>query len=73
MTIINVQHRKGATTEAYTAKISYHKMEFKVVYDCQTGNLIIDKWYLLDEGELGELRNRLVTYFQRTTGERKAS
>lgn len=73
MTIINVQHRKGATTEAYAAKISYHKLKFKVVYDCLSGNLIIDKWYLLDEGELVELRKQLTAYFEQTTGERKVS
>lgn len=73
MTIINVRHRKGATTEAYAAKVLYRKVRFNATYDCITRNLVIDKWYLFEDGELSSLRQQLDKYFQSLVSESKAS
>ena len=73
MTIINVRHRKGATTEAYAAKVLYRKVRLNATYDCINGNLVIDKWYLFNDDELSSLRQQLGKYFQSLSSKPKAS
>jgi len=61
--ITNVKHRKGNTTDAYTAKISYKTTNMNVTYNCQNGDIVIDKWYLLSEDELTSLNAELAVFF----------
>lgn len=73
MTITRVQHRKGTTTEAYAAKVSYKGIHFHATYDCLNDNLIIDKWYSFEADELSALRQNLMKYFRDLIAEGKAS
>lgn len=66
--ITNVKHRKGNTTDAYTAKVSYGTTNMNVTYNCQTGDIIIDKWYLLSEDELTSLNAELAAFFAQKVG-----
>ncbi len=64
LTITTTTHRKGNTTEAYTAKAIYGNTRIRATYDVLTGNIIIDKWYLLPDAELSALRDALTNHFK---------
>ena len=61
--ITNVKHRKGNTTDAYTAKVSYNNVRLLVTFNCKTGDVIVDKWYRFNDDELASLNAELAAFF----------
>lgn len=61
--ITSMNHRKGYTTEAYMGKATAGKVKLNVTFNCMTGDIIIDKWYLFNEDELAEIAAELAAFF----------
>ena len=69
MLITSVTHYKGATAEAYISKVKQRGIQFNATYNCLTGALIIDKWYLFEDDELNQIRDKLQKHFDSMVAE----
>lgn len=62
--IYGVKKNTGRETSCYfaDAKLENGK-RIGITYDCLTGNVVIHKWYLIDESELDEVTAAIKKYF----------